>query len=103
LVGTVGTIKYFLKTEESYFIDETGKKVLTFMTKEESDEQFKKWEANPTLENLPKYSVCAGLPMDATGKDFPVTVDTRLGEIKITIPSEKQTTTFVIEKEESLI
>ena len=101
LIGTVGNIKYILKTEESYFIDATGRKHLTFLTKAEYDEQFKKWEANETPENLPMSSVCAGLPMDTAGQDFPVIVDNQRGEIVITIPTKKQTTAFMIEHEES--
>jgi hypothetical protein len=101
LIGTVENIKYVLKTEESYFIDTTGSKHLTFLTKAEYDEQFKKWEANKTPENLPKSSVCAGLRMDTVGQDFPVVVDNQRGEIVITVPAEKQTTTFMIEHEES--
>ena len=117
LIGTVGSIKYVLKTEESYFIDAAGNKHLTFLTKEEYEEQFKKWEANETPENLPMSSVCAGLSMDTAGQDFPAVVDNQRGEIVITVPAEKrniqvgsqphtiatekQTTTFVIEHEES--
>jgi hypothetical protein len=101
LIGTVGNIKYVLKTEESYFIDAAGSKHLTFLTKAEYDEQFRKWEANRTPDNLPMSSVCAGLRMDTAGQDFPAVVDNQRGEIVITVPAEKQTTTFMIEQEES--
>jgi hypothetical protein len=101
LIGTIGNIKYVLKTEESYFIDAMGRKHLTFLTKAEYDEQFKKWEAIKTSDNLPMSSVCAGLRMDTAGQDLPVIVDNQRGEIVITVPTEKQTTTFTIEHEES--
>jgi hypothetical protein len=39
--------------------------------------------------------------MDTVGQDFPVVVDNQRGEIVITVPAEKQTTTFMIEHEES--
>lgn len=102
LVGTVGGIKYVLKTEESYFVDATGSKHLTFLTKEEYDAAFKKWEANRKSEDVPHSSVCAGLPMDAAGKDFPVTVDNGRGVIVIVQPANKTTTTFMIEHEEEV-
>jgi hypothetical protein len=104
-VGTVGNIKYFLKTNESYVIDAKGNKRLTFLTKQEYDEQFKKWVANQTPENLPASSVCAGLPMSATGTDVSATVDSARGEIVITTPSgdaSSTTTTYIIEHEEEV-
>ena len=103
VVGTVGNIKYFLKANESYVIDAKGNKRLILLTKEEHDEQFKKWEANRTPENLPPLSACAGLPMSATGKDVPAIVNSARGEIVITTPASdasSTTTTYVIEREE---
>jgi hypothetical protein len=117
LIGTVGKIKYTLKTKESYYTDTTGKH-LTFLTKEEYDEQVNKWLKDKTV-GLPPLVACAGLPMDAAGKDFSVVVDNQRGVVVITepvdrlslsqgktvstqSPTEKQTTTYTIEHEEEV-